>query len=417
MRKNLLLIPGALLLAGVVAATSSRPATAQAQWRPLFNGVNMNGWTSMNQGNWTVQNNYLTYTGGGNGWLRSNQEFRNFSLVATWRYTQPGNNDSGLFVRAGAEGNPWPGQGYQLNMGPGNNYGSLGGAQNAPAMPNLIKPQGQWNVYQLTVIGDQASLAINGQEAWTDARGLTRPSGYIGFQAENRPIEIAQVWILDYGTGEPGGAGAAPPGTAMMPFNGQTLAGWTMKNPAARSKWVAGRASLNPTNPGQLVVAPGSTGELVNAQGGGVDVYSNEKWGDATIELEVMVPKGSNSGIYVMGEYEVQVLDSYGKATVGPGDMGGLYGASAPRVNASRAPGEWQTYVIDYTAPRFQNGQKVSNMRFNRIVLNGLVIHENVEMKGVTPTGVTGREAATGPIMFQGDHGPVAYRNIRITPR
>ena len=139
--------------------------------------------------------------------------------------------------------------------------------------------------------------------------------------------------------------------------------------------------------------------------------------GDAVIEVEVMVAKGQNSGIYVMGEYEVQVLDSFGKEKVGAGDMGGLYGAAAPKVNASKAPGEWQKYVIDYRAPKFDaDGKKTSNLKFVKIELNGQVLHENVELKGPTPSGVTGKEAATGPIMFQGDHGLVAYRNLKVTP-
>ncbi|HTE19130.1 MAG TPA: DUF1080 domain-containing protein [Armatimonadota bacterium] len=83
----------------------------------------------------------------------------------------------------------------------------------------------------------------------------------------------------------------------------------------------------------------------------------------------------------------------------------------------TKAPGEWQKFVIEFQAPRFEGDRKVSNAKFLKVTLNGQVIHENVEMKGVTPTGVTGKEAPTGPLMFQGDHGPVSYRNIRITPR
>ena len=86
-------------------------------------------------------------------------------------------------------------------------------------------------------------------------------------------------------------------------------------------------------------------------------------------------------------------------------------------MNACKAPGQWQKYVIDFRAPRFDAaGKKTADAKFVRVTLNGQTLHENVTMKGPTPSGVTGREAATGPIMFQGDHGPVAYRNIKITP-
>ena len=212
---------------------------------------------------------------------------------------------------------------------------------------------------------------------------------------------------------------AVAQGDVSRPFNGRNLEGWKTKAPADRSRWVVGKATTDPADPTKLKVetASGDGSELVNATGGGVDLYTEQKWGDALIEVELMVPKGSNSGIYVMGEYEVQVLDSFGKAQVGPGDIGGLYGAQAPRANASRAPGEWQKFVIDFQAPRFDGDRKIANAKFVKVTLNGQVIHENVEMKGPTPAGVTGKEAATGPLMFQGDHGAVAYRNIRITPR
>ena len=73
--------------------------------------------------------------------------------------------------------------------------------------------------------------------------------------------------------------------------------------------------------------------------------------------------------------------------------------------------------VIDFQAPRFKDGKKVQNAKFVKVTLNGEVIHENVEMKSHTPGGLTGKEVPTGPLMFQGDHGPVAFRTIKITPR
>jgi hypothetical protein len=95
--------------------------------------------------------------------------------------------------------------------------------------------------------------------------------------------------------------------------------------------------------------------------------------------------------------------------------MGAIYGAQPPKVNACKKPGEWQKYVIDFQAPGYDAaGKKTSNAKFIKVDLNGQTLHQNVEMKGPTPSGVTGKEAANGPIMFQGDHGPVAYRNIKI---
>lgn len=202
-------------------------------------------------------------------------------------------------------------------------------------------------------------------------------------------------------------------------FNGKNLEGWSMKGDKSKSTWTVGVAKLDEKDNTRLVVVdakPGTPAELVNPEKG-VDLYTTEKFGDATISLELMIPKGSNSGVYVMGEYEVQILDSYGKEEVGPGDLGGLYSTAAPRKNASKKPGEWQTLEMVFEAPKFEGDKKVSNAKFVKVVLNGETIHENVEMKGPTPSGLTGKESATGPILFQGDHGPVALRNIQITPK
>jgi hypothetical protein len=213
-------------------------------------------------------------------------------------------------------------------------------------------------------------------------------------------------------------------GKSLTLFNGKDLTGWKLKGKDAekRSKWAVGLCAPEASNPTRfdfqsLAMIDVQTAYLVNTAGGGVDLYTEAKFGDCTIELEFMVPKGSNSGIYVMGEYEVQILDSFGKTKVGPGDLGGLYGASAPRVNAAKKPGDWQKFVIEFQAPRFEDGKKTANAKFLKVTLNDQVIHENVEMKGPTPSGITGKEAATGPVMFQGDHGPVAFRNIKVWPK
>src|SRR4051812_63785 len=142
------------------------------------------------------------------------------------------------------------------------------------------------------------------------------------------------------------------------PFNGSDLTGWKMRGDPKRSKWVVGRATLDAKDPRKLVVTPinpaadGGPGvrELVNA-GTGVDLYTAQTFRDCTVEVEFVVPQGSNSGIYLMGEYEVQILDSYGKTKLAYGDLGGIYNTAPPRVNASKKPGEWQKFVIDFQAP------------------------------------------------------------------
>lgn len=190
-------LPGSTTPAGGGAAGGG--GAVRAQWEPVFNNVNMDGLTKMNAGNWVVQDGVLKYTGGGNGWIRSNKQYTNYSMVVVWRYTEPGtgqNNDAGVFLKArpGDNNNPWPNS-PQLNMGPQQNFGTIGGTQGSRPRFDLIKAN-DWNIYSVTVTGDTATLAINNQIAWDSAvgAGLAGP-GHVGFQCENRPFEIAQWWI------------------------------------------------------------------------------------------------------------------------------------------------------------------------------------------------------------------------------
>jgi hypothetical protein len=194
-------------------------------------------------------------------------------------------------------------------------------------------------------------------------------------------------------------------------FNGKDLTGWKLRG--KNNKWEVGTAGVD--DKGKLVFKKGGN-ELVNTSGGGVDIYTEQNFGDCRVECEVMVPKGANSGIYLMGRYEIQILDSYGRKTPGKGDMGAIYQVAAPKVDACKKPGEWQTYVIDFVAPRFDGKKKVANGKFVKVVFNDQVIHENVEVTKGTGSEL-GPEVPVGPLMFQGDHGPVAFRNVRITPK
>lgn len=208
------------------------------------------------------------------------------------------------------------------------------------------------------------------------------------------------------------------------PFNGKNILDWSFKAKKTKEggeikpKWVLGSPVLG-ENPKAFTVTAGE-GAMVNTVSGhgqSLDIYSNEHFGSSRIEVEFMVAKGANSGVYLMGEYEVQILDSYGKTEMGNGDMGAVYGAAPPSLNACKKPGEWQKYVFEYEAPQFDaDGKKTSNFKLLKVELNGKTLHENLELKGPTPSGVTGKEAAKGPIMFQGDHGPVAIRKITVTP-
>lgn len=150
------------------------------------------------------------------------------------------------------------------------------------------------------------------------------------------------------------------------------------------------------------------------------------KWehGDIKLDLEVMLPKGSNSGIYLQGRYELQIKDSWGVKNPKMHDMGGIHNnwetqpdkifrGIAPLSNASKAPGLWQKLSIHFQAPRFNDsGEKIANAKFVLVTLNGVPIHTNVEVPHYTGGPISKEEVAKGPLMIQGDHGPVAFRNI-----
>ncbi len=133
------------------------------------------------------------------------------------------------------------------------------------------------------------------------------------------------------------------------------------------------------------------------------DLISKMKFKDFRLHLEVEVPPGGNSGIYLRGRHEVQVLDSRGKPA-GSREMGGVYGQVTPTVNAAGAPGEWQSFDITFV------GRRV------KVVLNGTTIIDFSEIPGITGGALDSDEAAPGPLMLQGDHTAIRYRNILVTP-
>lgn len=158
----------------------------------------------------------------------------------------------------------------------------------------------------------------------------------------------------------------------------------------------------------------------------GGDAVTKDKFTDYTLHVEFWLPKApdnvkgqgrANSGVYLHGMYEIQVLDSWGVEALKPGDVGGIYQQKPADVNASTPPETWQTYDITFRAPRFDAaGNRTEKARVT-VVHNGQTIHDNVELNGPTPGGLSNNESPdAGPIMLQ-DHGnPVRYRNIWIVP-
>jgi hypothetical protein len=188
-------LPATVQAAGGGAPAGGGGGAITGTWEAVFNGVNMDGLTKENGGNFEVKDGILRYTGGGKGWIRGNKTYTNYALVMVWRFpNQTADSDAGIFVKAkpGDKGNPFPAS-PQLSMGPGSDFGSLLGKKSAT---ELIK-RGDWNTYQLTVRDGVATVAVNGKVAWDMvASPMLSGPGHVGIQVENFPLDIAQLWIM-----------------------------------------------------------------------------------------------------------------------------------------------------------------------------------------------------------------------------
>lgn len=184
--------------------------------------------------------------------------------------------------------------------------------------------------------------------------------------------------------------------------------------------------------PGKGVVAAPSkirTGEQSDR-----NLISQQKFGDCEVHLEFLIGEGANSGVKLQQRYEIQLKDSYGKDKPTAMDCGGIYphwkfGGEGkgldyidhgypPRLNAAKPAGQWQTLAIVFAAPRFDpSGKKTANARLVAVVLNGKLIHENLELDSPTGNASTPLpETSHAPLYLQMDHGAVAFRNVRVRP-
>jgi len=142
-------------------------------------------------------------------------------------------------------------------------------------------------------------------------------------------------------------------------------------------------------------------GVMVNTESGG-NLVSNQKFNDFKLRVEFRYPEGGNSGIYLRGRHELQIEDSKGRTD--NVSIGGIYGFIEPAVNAAKKPGEWQSYDVTLV------GRHVT------VLLNGIEVISNRPIPGITGGSLDSREGEPGPIMIQGDHGPVEFRKFVITP-
>lgn len=170
-------------------------------------------------------------------------------------------------------------------------------------------------------------------------------------------------------------------------FNGKDTTGWHLRNPKGHNSWTIENGVLKNT---------------VNKGEHGTDLVTDQKFWNYTVKYEFMVPDGSNSGFYMRGRHEIQILGDYKSGKPSLGGNGAIYQFKAPSEFASKPGGEWQTAEATII------GNKIT------VVLNGKKIHDNVECTKATGSEIDRKVNEPGPIFLQGDHGTVSFRNIQV---
>lgn len=223
-----------------------------------------------------------------------------------------------------------------------------------------IPPQWEKGDKYLAVEGTLSGDAINGSMTTPEGKTYT----WKGVRAPSLRPKTAPVW-----------------GSPIKLTAGNEIKGW---HATGENQWIAENGILR---------SPKS----------GANLVTDQKFGDFKLHVEFRIPKGSNSGVYLRGRYEVQVTDSKGMEPA-LDQMGAIYGFITPSEMVAKDAGEWNTFDITLTG------------RMLTLVANGKTVISNQEIPGITGGALDSNEGEPGPLYIQGDHGPVEYRNIVITP-
>ncbi len=383
-----------------------------ANWTPLFDGKTLDGWTQLGgKATYKVQNGEIvgsTVVGTPNSFLCTDKIYGDFELeFEVW--VNPTVN-SGVQIRS----NSAPGfkngavHGYQVEIDPskrawsGGIYdesrrGWLQDLSNKPDAQAAFK-NNQWNKYRVVAKGDHLQTWVNGK-AVADLRDKVTRTGFIGLQVHSHDKDGVEVkWrklrIKDNGTPD-----------SKPPRGGK----WLLQNEGDLKNWTSAR------NPGQPCPWNWVDGAMQVTSGGG-DVMTRDQFTDATFYLEFMTDENGrqgqangNSGVYMVRSYELQILNS---APRGPADneCGGIYTIKAPDYAMAKPANEWQTYLIYYTAPKWNGSEKAANARAT-IYHNGTLIHDNIELPHPTGGGMA-ESPDPRPFLLQ-DHGnKIRFRNV-----
>ncbi|HRE50035.1 MAG TPA: DUF1080 domain-containing protein [Flavitalea sp.] len=202
-----------------------------------------------------------------------------------------------------------------------------------------------------------------------------------------------------------GSAPSSAPADAIVLFDGSSLDGWKSSRNGGAAPWLI-------------------EGDAITVKPGSGDIQTRQEFEDFQLHIEFRTPAKvegdgqgrGNSGIFMQGIYELQVLDSYNNPTYSNGQAGSIYKQSMPMVNASLAPGAWQTYDVIYTAPKFNKDGMMIHPPYITVLHNGVLIQNHTAIRGTTPfVGLPQvKPHGKGPIKLQDHQNPTSFRNIWI---
>ena len=353
----------------------------------LFDGRSLDGWTIENDCHASVRDGMI-FLESGNGWIRTDRVFADFKLHVEWKALKEADYDSGIYLRTIPGGKPFPKRSYQANLLEGQ-VGHIKNLKGATVSKPLAKPAGEWNSFDITVIGDTLTLEINSQRAY-QVRGVTEPVGHIGIQAEvpkGGQFYFRNLRITEF--------------RHQSLFNGKDFTGWEHVGHSEGEHWQV------------------ESGVLSGRAGKGPWLRSDRQFDDFNLRLQYRVVAGGNSGIYVRvppdgnhhrddpqqppAGFEIQILDDSASRHAKLKDYqycGSIYDICGAARHVGNSPGEW-----------------------NRLELNCLGNHITVIHNGQVIVDATQREfpllalrQPEGYLGLQQHGGGVSFRRLRIGP-
>lgn len=358
--------------------------------RPLFDGQSLQGWTAENGCEARVENGLLVLSAG-DGWLRNDHTCADFVLHVEWKALKKSDYDAGIYIRTPREGKPFPGNGYQVNLleGKEGNIGNLPGATST----GLVNA-GDWNVFDITVVGETVALSINGKDAYK-VGGLKHQTGCVGLQCEvpkGGQFQFRNLRITELGY--------------RSLFNGKDLAGWD-------------GAALNGTPEPAEKCWRVHEGLLQCTGAAGPWIRSQEEFDDFNLRFDYQVSAEGNSGVYVRvpvdgnhhreneqappAGFEVQVLDDAAPKYKDLKDYqfsGSVYDIAGATQHVSKPAGEWNTLEIN------ARGQDIT------VTHNGVIVVDLSEEK----FPLIKLRQKKGFLGLQNHSTLVAFRHLRIGP-